>query len=237
MPGRLDLFALGGQDELTPLADAIKSCQIEVAERLIGYTIETGNAHQIKALVGKKTKSGRNIYQLAKDTKNKSMIEVVEKLKLAIKTGDYKAFCRTTPTNSNPPLKEPQSHGSCKRNPSEKSITSSIRLYWVVSSLYLYKYTALYRLHFTKLMMKNLEGLEKRCSISEGKKRGSLNGAGMEKGEMKFSDKREQERMGLLSEFSFSRSPDIIATDIRTFWTLSKQSPTSNPALSYVLLH
>ena len=221
---------------MTPLADAIINCQTKAAERLISYTLETGNESQIKALVVKKTKSGKNIYQLANDTKNKSIIKVVDRLKQAIKTGNYEMFCKTT-CSSLDVLKERQTRESCKRNSGEIFNSSSIRLYWVASSLYFYKYISTYRLHFTKWMIKSLDRSAKRCSITEGGGSRSLNGSDMEKGEMKFSDKREHERSDLLSEFSFVRAPDVIATDIRTFWKLCKQSPTSNPALSSIQIH
>ena len=231
----VDLLALGGEDELTPLADAVKSCQIEVAKKLIGHIIETGNNNLLKTLAIRKTKSGKDLYQLAKDTKNESIIDLVEKLKIAINSKNYKnVYQMCVDTDASGGVQASNNQKMSVQNSSDNS-NDDTNLYWTASFVYFYKYTATYRLHFTKLLM-NMLRFEKnpliKCKISENL--ASLNG---EKSGMKFRDKRESIQSSLLAQFSFERSPDTIATDIRTFWKLCKQIPSSNPALSSVVLN
>ena len=217
-------MALGGQDKLTPLADAIKSCQTNVTKRLIDYILETGSNDLIKSLIVRKTKSGRNLIELAKDTKNKTIINLVEKFKVAASSGNHE-ICANTKT-----LKNEECNDKMKKNHYfiSKSLDDNIHLYLAVSSIYFYKYTATYRLHFTKVIMNTFRS-EKRSIIETRKSDNFVNLN--EKHEIELSDKRDNNLNTLLAEFPFVRSPDTTATDIRTFWKLCKSNPSANPAL------
>ena len=217
-------MALGGQDKLTPLADAVKSCQTNVTKRLIDYILKTGSGDLIKSLIVRKTKSGKNLTELAKDTKNKTIINLVEKFKVAANSGNHET-CANTKT-----LDYKQCNDTMKKNQqnTSKSFDDDIHLYLAISSIYFYKYTATYRLHFTKLIM-NIIRSEKRSIIETRKSDNFVNLN--EKHEIELSDKRDNNLNTLLAEFPFVRSPDTTATDIRTFWKLCKSNPSANPAL------
>ena len=222
-------MALGGQDKLTPLADAIKSCQTNVTKRLIDHILETGNGDLIKSLIVRKTKSGKNLFELAKETQNKTIIKLVEKFIVAANSGNHETCAIMKKLNYE------KRTDTIKTNQQDttKSFDDDMHLYLAVSSIYFYKYTATYRLHFTKLIMNTIRS-EKR-SIIETRKSDSFVNINR-KHEIELSDKRDNNQNTLLAEFSFNRSADTMATDIRTFWKLCKSNPSGNPALLSVEL-
>ena len=233
-PGCVDLLAFGGPDQLTPLADAIKSCQPKIVEKLIDYALGVNDYNLLKAMAVKKTKNGKNIYQLASDTKNNCIMEHVEKLKEAIRKG--KCTKDSIDSDNLKPVSSIQDFVESKLQDTVENLNPGyIHLYWIGCFLYFYKYTAAYRLHFTKLMMSLTRSRNSSITIEDKEEKSASFCA--EKKIMKFSEKHEIENYGLLANFSFERSPDTVATDIRTFWELCKQNPTSNPALISVLLN
>ena len=182
----------------------------------------------------KKTKNGKNIYQLASDTKNNCIMEHVEKLKEAIRKG--KCTKDSIDSDNLKPVSSIQDFVESKLQVTVENLNPGyIHLYWIGCFLYFYKYTAAYRLHFTKLMMSLTRSRNSSITIEDKEEKSASFCA--EKRIMKFSEKQEIENYGLLADFSFERSPDTVATDIRTFWELCKQNPTSNPALISVLLN
>ena len=221
---KVDIWALGGEDQVTPLADAIKCGHIPVVEKLIEHILENGEGNScedLKKMLEIKTIKGKNTYDLAIETKDNAMIDI---LKRAFKY-------------------EKEKEGSLLEE-TQKSRTSTLRCvfsevnlrrYWTLCATYFYKYSATYRLHVTKLLIKRLAHSKSSCPKphSYSEKTDDVQTSLSEKDLLAFSDRRGEIQSSFLTEYSYKRSPETVATDIRTFWKLKRGG--TNPALN--ILH
>jgi hypothetical protein len=216
---KVDILALGGEDQVTPMADAIKCGHIHVVEKLIDHILENGkdnSCEDLKKILEIKTRRGKNAYDLAIETKDSAMIDIIKK---AFEYDKEKQ-------------KSPQEEKQKTQKNTFQSVFSEakIRRYWTLCATYFYKYSATYRLHVTKLLIKRLAHL----ANSYSEKTDEVPTSSSEKEFLAFSDKRKGEiNSSLLTEFSYKRSSETVATDIRTFWKLQRRG--RNPALSILL--
>ena len=222
---KVDIWALGGEDQITPMADAIKCGHIQVVEMLIEHILRNGNDNRyedLKKMLEIKTKGGKNAYDLAIESKNNSMIDILKskfkydkekhdiQLEEERKTRDHNFQCAFSEVN--------------------------LRRYWTLCATYFYKYSATYRLHFTKLLTKRLaHSTSYRLQhFSSEKTEEAYPQPSLNEEPLAFSDRRNCElKSSFLIEYSYKRSSETIATDIRTFWKLKRGY--ENPAFDILL--
>ena len=278
---KVNLWAIGGDDGITPLANAIKHCQIHVAEEIINHMLDQCNSTannqpklmdrnkvnhtynerhaQLKKMLEMKTVNGKNTYDLAVDTNNKYMLGLLQKKSADVKINEAQIYTTellnvgiektnaiSTPKKSHD--NEPQEnfnsdiHAAINKNEqmegnylvnNPKDIKHR-RRYWTLCALYFYKYSAVYRLHATKLIMKEVAHVKSSSPPSVNSHTSHNNVKSAEKTKVVFSDRREYLlKQSFIAEFPYVRSPEIVAQDIRTYWKLDW---SANPAIN-ILLH
>ena len=240
---RVNIWAFNYKDNITPLADAVRNCHLQVVEKLINHVLEDGTDEsykQLKKMMELKTTNGKNVYDLAVETKNQGMIELLQskcRFDVIQNITEEKVSTEVT-TNENV---ENQLLASRSRiflaNPQQNTQENNIsnetddRLkYWTLCAIQLYKYIAVYRLHAAKLIMKQLVPLKnsvEKCSppsFSEMNEIEQRSYSDSGEGNIIFSDRIEKRvERSALTEYPYVRSPQVVAQDIRTFWSLCKK--------------
>ena len=169
-----------------------------------------------------KTKGGKNAYDLALETKNNSMIDILKS------TFEYDKEKHDIQLEEKRKTRDHNFQGAFSE--------VNLRRYWTLCATYFYKYSATYRLHFTKFLIKRLAHstpylLQHSYSVKTDEAEAHIS---LNEEILAFSDRRNHGlKSSFLTKYSYKRSSETVATDIRTFWKLKRGD--ENPAFDILL--
>ena len=236
---KVDLWALGGPDNMTPLADGIKNGHVDLVEVIIQYILRDKSNQslwELKKMIEYKTTSGKDCHDIAAETDNKVMINLLKQKSQLIE----KALIRETRENFSPAsfIKSKDvvlninrnintSETSLVEDPSS-SVTDRLR-YKTLCCIYLYKYITSFKLPFTGNHMQNIaptmavsrsileSPIHRKNEIDE--KPSNING----KAKLEFFQIKYSIPSSKLITFAYARSPETLATDVRTYLKLCRK--------------
>lgn len=222
------------------MADGIKNGHVDVVEVILQFILSdqtNQSLWELKKMIEFKTKSGKNCNDIAAETRNEVMINLLKQKSQLIE----EALIRETGENF-PPASIIKSKGLAlninshisKRETdmvkdSSSSVTDRMR-YKTLCCIYLYKYMTCFKLPFTGNHMQNivqtmassgrsiLESPKHKKNEIDEKHINSNGKAKLEYYQIKCSLPNSK-----LITFSYARSPETIATDVRTYLKLYRK--------------
>ena len=237
---KVNLWALGGPDKITPLADGIKNGHVDVVEIILQFILSDQSKQslwELKKMIEFKTKSGKDCNDIAAETGNEVMINLLKQKSQLIE----QALIRETGENF-PPASFIKSKGlvlninshisksetSLVEDPSS-SVTDLLR-YKTLCCIYLYKYITCFKLPFTGNHMQNIAQTRASSSSSILESPKHKNNEIDEKpiniystAKLEFFEIKCSIPDSKLITFAYARSSETLATDVRTYLKLCRK--------------